>query len=173
MKDFDMIRALKQNDARLRQTEVKETVGHAGTFTSFYAAGTFTPSYQGTGTAGTWAYAVQAGFYRRIGDICDFRLSINVSSRSVAPTGAARITGLPFTSLSTANSHSPVATDTIDGFTLSATCVQLVGRVPPGANYIELIEVLGTAPTVGSFLGATGFGTASFIRIRGSYICVP
>lgn len=170
MSDFDMIKALRQNDARLRQTEVKETPGGISGFTSFYDSGTFTPSYQGTGTAGTWAYAVQAGFWHRIGAVLFFRLSVNVSSRSVAPTGAARIIGLPFTSIATANTHSPIAIDTVDGFTLSATCVQLVGRVPTSASYIELIEVVGTAPTVGSFLGATGFGTASFIRVSGHYL---
>lgn len=170
MIDFDMIRALKQNDARLRQTEVKEVVGHVGSFTTFFASGTFTPVFQGTGTAGAWAYSVQAGFYSRVGNRCFFNLNLGASSRSVAPTGNATITGLPFTSDATANSHSAITIDSPNGFTVGATIVQLTGRIVPGASAIELIEILGTAPTVAGALAATGLGTTPFIRVSGHYM---
>lgn len=165
----DMLRILNDNEERLRQTETKEVPADSG-FSSFYAKGTFVPVYQGSGTAGTWVYSVQTGFYTRIGNICFFTLSVAVSSRSVAPTGTARIINLPFTSLSTTNSHSAVSLDTIDAYTLSGTITQLTARIPNGVTYIELIEVLGTAPTTASALAATGFGTASFIRCSGHYI---
>lgn len=170
MSDFDIIKELRQNDARLKMTELKEVPGGISGFTSFYDQGTFTPSYQGTGTAGTWAYNIQTGFYTRIGNRCFFNLSVQVGSRSVAPTGDARIIGLPFTSIATANSHSPVDLDTLDSLTLTAGITQLTARVPPSAAYIEFVEVRNVAPTATNLLAATGLGTASTIRISGHYL---
>lgn len=170
MSDFDMIRALKQNDERLRQTEVKEVPGGIPGFTSFYDEGTFTPEYQGSGTAGAWTYSVQAGFWTRIGNRCLFNLSIQAATRPTPPTGAARVIGLPFNSVATANSHSPVAIDTIDVFTLTGTIVQLTGRVAPGTTRIELIENNGTGPSAAAVLAATGISATAFIRIAGHYM---
>lgn len=158
----DLLRRLQADDLRLRQTETKEVPQ--------FATGTFTPAYAGTGGGATWTYSVATGFYTRIGNRCLFNLSVSVSARAGVPIGGALITGLPFTSNATANSHSPIVLDTLDALTLSATCVQLVGRVPPGQSWIELLEVLGTAPSAAGVLAGTGLGTASFIRASGSYM---
>jgi hypothetical protein len=139
---------------------------------SFYAQGTFTPSYEGTGTAGSWTYGggIRNGFYTRIGNLCFFRLSLTATARPVAPTGSGVIVGLPFTSAADANSHSPCAIDTIDAITLSGTIVQLTARIPPGTTRIEFVEVTGTAPTTTAFLAATGFSATATIRISGHYM---
>lgn len=137
---------------------------------SFYAQGTFTPSYEGTGTAGTWTYSVRTGFYTRIGNLCFFRLSLTAATRPGAPTGSGVIVGLPFTSDATANSHSAVSLDTIDAVTLSGTIVQLTARVPANATRIDLVEVLGTAPSAAGLLAATGLSATATIRVSGHYM---
>lgn len=135
-----------------------------------YEQGTFTPQYEGLTTSGAWTYSVQTGFYTRIGHRCFFQLSLTAATRPSAPTGAALISHLPFTSAADANSHSPVTLDTIDAVTLSATCMMLVARIPPNKTYIEFIEVLGTAPTAAGQLLATGLSATATVRVSGSYI---
>lgn len=164
-----MLRMLRDNDARMGQTETKEVPGGIPGFTSFYAIGTFVPIFQGSGTPGTWTYAVQAGFYTRIGNRVLFSLSINAATRPGAPTGTARISGLPFTSNAAANSHSVVSLS-YDALTLSATIVQLIGQIPNSAAYIEFLEPLGTAPVATNVLAATGLTATAFIRASGSYM---
>jgi hypothetical protein len=155
---------------RLEQTQVAERPGGVTGFTTFYASGTFTPSYEGTGTAGVWTYSVRTGFWTRIGNRCFFNLSITAATRPTPPTGGGVIVGLPFTSDATANSHSPVTLDTIDEVSLSGTIVQLTARIPPGTTRIELIEVLGTAPSAAGALLATGLSATATIRISGHYM---
>lgn len=147
---------------RLGQSEVKEVPQ--------YATGTFSPQYEGFTTPGSWTYSVRTGFYTRIGNRCFFNLSLTAATRPGAPTGAALISGLPFTSDATANSHNPVVLDTIDALTLTGTIVQLTARVPPGKTYIELIEVLGTAPSVAGALVSTGLSATATIRASGHYM---
>ncbi len=132
--------------------------------------GTFTPQYEGLTGPGTWTYSVQTGFYTRIGNRCFFNLSITATARSVAPTGGALISHLPFTSDATANNHSPVVLDTIDSVTLTGTIVMLTARIPPGKTYMEFIEVLGTAPSAAAALAATAFSATATIRVSGHYM---
>lgn len=159
---FDMLRALKEQGRRIGQTEVKEV--------PLYATGVFTPAYEGTGVAGVWTYSFQVGFYTRIGNRCFFNLSLTAATRPTPPTLLGVIVGLPFTSASDSNSHATVSLDTIDAVTLSATCVMLTARIPPGTTRIELIEVLGTAPTAAGALAATGLSATATIRIAGHYM---
>ncbi len=152
------IQALQDGHEVLRKTDVPGV------------AGTFTPTYEGTGTAGVWTYTVNTGFYTRIADRCFFNLNIAAATRPTPPTGNGVIVGLPFTSNATANSHSPMTLDTIDAVTLSGTIVMLTARVPPGTTRIDLIEVLGTAPTVAGALAATGLSATATIRVSGHYM---
>lgn len=57
---------------------------------------TFTPTVRGSGTAGTWNYTTQTGFYQRIGNRVYFDLYVLISSYSGSPTGRLQIQGLPF-----------------------------------------------------------------------------
>lgn len=166
----DVIRRMQADDARLRLTELREVPGGIPGFTSFYAVGTFTPSYEGTGAAGTWTYSVRTGFYTRIGNRVLFNLSLTAATRPVAPTGSGVIVGLPFTSAADANSHSPVTLDTLDALALSGTIVQLTARIPPGTTRIDLLEVLGTGPSVAGLLAATGLSATATIRASGHYM---
>lgn len=154
---------------RLEQSQVVERPGASGQ-TTFYATGTFTPTFQGSATPGSWTYSIQTGFYTRIGNRVFFNCTIAAATRPGAPTGDAWIVGLPFNSDSTANSHSPVYIDTISGFTLTGTIVQLTARVPPTATRVEFVENTGTAPSAAATLAATGLTATAFIRVAGSYM---
>lgn len=162
MSDSDIARQLQRLNLRIGLGEVIER--------PLSSSGTFTPAYEGTGTAGSWTYSVQAGFYTRIGNRCFFNLSLTAATRPGAPTGNGVIVGLPFTSDATTNSHSAVTLDTIDAVTLGATNVMLTARIPPNTTRIDLIEVLGTAPTVAGFLAATGLSATATIRVAGHYM---
>lgn len=131
------------------------------------AVGTFTPTFQGSGTAGAWTYSIQTGFYTRIGNRVLFNLSIAATVRGGAPTGDAWIVGLPFNSNSTANSHSPVSIDTLSAVTIGGTTIQVTARVPPSATRVELVEVIAAGVAL---LPATSLTATAFIRVAGSYM---
>jgi hypothetical protein len=152
------IQALRDDLERLRKADAGGVVG------------TFTPTFQGSSTAGVWTYSLQTGFYTIIANRLFFNLSIAAATRPTPPTGDAWIVGLPFNSDSTANSHSPVSIDTISGFTLTGTIVQLTARVPPTATRVEFVENTGTGPSAAATLAATGLTATAFIRVAGSYI---
>jgi hypothetical protein len=137
---------------------------------SGYAQGTFTPTYEGLTTAGSWTYTIQTGFYTRVGNRCFFNLSLTAATRPSGPAGAGLIVGLPFTSDATSNSHSALSIDTIDAITLTAGIVQLSARIPPNKTYIEFIENVGVAPSAASALAATAFSATATIRVSGHYM---
>lgn len=140
MSDFDMIRALKQNDARLRQTEVKETVGHIGSFTSFYATGTYTPTYLGLTTPGATTYLIQEGEWVRLGRtvFCNGRINWSAATG----TGQAAIS-LPF---ACANTYRTTGSLFIDGVTFANTMPEML--VTPGQQYFTMFSALtNAAPT--------------------------
>lgn len=62
----------------------------------------------------------------------------------------------------------PYALQTGGGMTMLIP--QHTARVPPNKTYIELIEVLGTAPTAAGALAATGLSATATIRVSGSYM---
>lgn len=58
---------------------------------------TFTPTVQGSTTAGTCTYTVQSGKYQRIGNVITFQLNVGWSGHT--GTGNIEIKGLPFTAI--------------------------------------------------------------------------
>ncbi|HEY6022046.1 MAG TPA: hypothetical protein VIY48_19915 [Candidatus Paceibacterota bacterium] len=66
-----------------------------------YVEGTFTPAFSATGA--TYAYTTQYGVYNKLGSIVTFNLKIvlNTSGNTLG-TAALSVTGLPYTSSSTA-----------------------------------------------------------------------
>jgi len=147
---------------RLEQTQVIERPGASGQ-TTFYASGTFTPAFTGSGTPGTFTYSGQSGRYTRVGNLCYVRIYLEVSAVSVAPTGDLNVTGLPFTS---AASFGALAVGYLNSFNLTANCVQLTAYVEASSTLIRLMEVFDNA-------GTTRFPAASFqpsgIILSGAY----
>lgn len=154
---FDMLRALKGIDRRIGQTEVKEV--------PLYETGTFTPVYQGTGTAGVWTYSLQIGRYIRLGNAVLITIDIQSATRPTPPTGNARITGLPFTAVNVTNAHHGLALGQFDGV---ITGTQLCPIVLPNTTTLGFIEI----PAGGGAnneLVATALGATTLTRLSGYY----
>jgi len=98
------------------------TSNSSGTMTSEllddYEEGTFSPSVEGSSTAGTVSYTVRNGKYTKIGNLVHVEIYVNYSSGT--GTGSLLIRGLPFT-VETANVTFPALSIAfLNGITLSA-----------------------------------------------------
>ena len=124
-----------------------------------YEEGTFTPSVEGSTSAGTASYTVQSGNYTKIGR--QVSISIDLLWSSGTGTGSLRITGLPFTNISTPNA---ATIGYIDGITFTAlnyaTCY-----IPPSTTRIEFV---GT-PTGGGSVTDVSYDSAGRIIVTATY----
>lgn len=100
---------------------------------------TWTPVFSGSGTAGTFIYTAQNGYYTLAGNRCFINGLIATSSFSVAPTLDMRITGLPFPASADTNNYSVIVfrTHLLDfdaGFTYA------VGQINPVNQFMYIVE---------------------------------
>lgn len=96
----------QQNMARkLEQTLVVERPGGVAGFTTFYASGSFVPTWVGSTIAGTFTYTAAACLveWTRIGNRLLFNGRIVISAITVAPTGNLQIAGWPFAAVADAS----------------------------------------------------------------------
>jgi hypothetical protein len=103
----------------------------------WYERGTFTPAIQGTGTAGTFTYIAQRGDYVRLGDVVWISLQCAISAITVAPTGNMRISGLPFTPMTT-NATPYTMAMWVSQIDYPAGALELVTRIDDSAAVINL-----------------------------------
>ncbi len=104
-----------------------------------YEEGTFTPTVEGTTTAGSASYSIQQASYTKIGRIVYFNIRVGYSSHT--GSGNMIFTGLPFTS---ANKYSAGNYSFRDGLTVPAS-EDLIVDVPPSQTYVSLRSIaLGT-----------------------------
>lgn len=129
--ELDVWRQLRGLDRRVEQVEVIERPGASGQ-TTFYATGTWTPTYLGDVTAGVTTYSVQVGAYTRIGNTVFF--TGYVSWTAATGTGGA-ILSLPFTSANVANQRFAVALR-INNVTFANAGVQ--GLILPNNAFMSL-----------------------------------
>jgi hypothetical protein len=109
--------------------------------TRFYASGTWTPTFAGTGTAGTFTYtANRYGRYVRMGQVVTVFGRVIISAISVAPTGVMLISGLPFTPVNTSNQFGTACFGNISNFNYAAGALDLCGLIQPNEAFIRLIE---------------------------------
>lgn len=116
------------------------SINFGGSTLSTYTAGTWTPAFAGTGTAGTFTYSAQVGSYEQIGRMIIARFVLATSSASVSPTGTLNITGLPVTSGATANDNGACSLDLFNGWTGAAGYTQLAANIQPSATVFALID---------------------------------
>jgi len=112
-----------------------------------YKEGNFTPTLQGTSTAGTgWSYAVQDGAYTRIGRMVFISGRIALSAVSVDATGPIAIGDLPFTVKNANNFNAPASlARTIN---LATNVVSLDAAARP--NFTQLLLTKRTAASASS-----------------------
>lgn len=126
--------------------------------------GTWTPAFQGSGTAGTFTYtAATAGYYTKIGNLVWFGGRVTISAISVAPTTNMRISGLPFTVKSDTVNSGAVTFGFISNLDFSANAIQLTGFCVGGQTYIDLYEVFDNA-------SAVAYPAANFTNVNCSIV---
>lgn len=134
---------------------------------AYEITGTFTPALSSVGA--TFSYAVQQGFYKKVGDLVWFSLEVqlNTSGNTLTSNGLL-ITGLPFASLNTANQRN-VVNAIFSGLT-SASSLFASGVVLQGDTRIQLYSPVTTGTSLAvitsNFLSPTAGG---FIAISGWY----
>ena len=128
-----------------------------------YEEGTFNFGVSfGGGTTGI-AFSIQAGFYTKSGNMVHFNGYIVLTSKG-SSTGAALITGLPFTSRNVAFQHGGVTIGFIEGITFANI---ISGDILATASAIRLGET--TEAGVYTALTNADFADGSQIIIQGSY----
>lgn len=165
MTDRDLMTMLRDQGRRIGQIEVIERPQTD--------SGTWTPVLAGSGTAGTFTYAIQAGAYTRIGDVVFFRCRVQISAITVAPVGNLQITGLPIAAVTIGGGSGIAGGGALtiwQGITLPAGYTQLMARVLAGGTLINLTRAgsaVGQANVQGGELALVA-GVANF-EIEGSY----
>lgn len=105
-----------------------------------YSSGTWTPTLQGSTLGGTPTYALQSGTWERVGRMVTARFSVAISALG-GPTGNMQISGLPFTSVNSANDNGGCTIHFMSGVTLDAGYVTLTGIVAPNTSLVALQEL--------------------------------
>jgi hypothetical protein len=121
--------------------------------------GTFTPTIDGTSTAGVGTYTTQIGRYTKVDRMIFFE--INLTWTAHTGTGNIIISNLPFTS-SGAGFGAPCA---ILASNLSYTGDYLIGNVPNNSTQIQIRTV-----AAGAALGDVAIDTLATINISGHYM---
>src|SRR5262245_11675334 len=102
------------------------------------APASWTPFFEGSSTAGTYAYTTQSGSYLKVGKRAYIDGHLLISAISVAPVGNMLITGLPIVS-SASGEYSAIAFGFVSNLNMPASKTVVYAAVPPGGlNRINL-----------------------------------
>lgn len=134
-------------------------------------AGTFptAPTVQGTGTAGTYTYTKQDGYYVRLGNMVFINIRILLASVSGSPTGTIRINGLPYLACALPDQQFLHANASSISWGTSATQLQLL--ITPSDTYGLLYGGRNNATIIAS--DASTLSASDDIRIQGWYQISP
>ena len=125
-----------------------------------YEEGTFTPTAQGSTTAGTATYSVQTGQYTKVGNRVFYNLRIIYTGGT--GTGNMRVAGLPFTASASINGAvGSVYTENLAG------TVAYVFACSLSAN--SALIGIDQTPTGGGGAIGTTYDSAADIAISGHY----
>lgn len=127
-----------------------------------YEEGTWTPTVEGSTSAGTGTYSGQLGRYTKIGNIVHFSAWINVSGHT--GTGDMRITGLPFTAANLPAIRAAVPAGYFANLTVPANSVP-TGYVVNNTSYVQM----GSMATAGSGTANLVMDAAFQLSISGTY----
>jgi hypothetical protein len=139
-------------------------VGGTGTANKLddYEEGTFTPTIEGSSTAGTATYSKQLGKYTKVGNKVTIQLQVNWSAGTGSGT-AMYVKGLPFTNNTTFIQALTIGF--INGVTLASN-TYAHANIANGHNFIRLFdEVVGGGAT-----GDVGYDSGGEISIGGTYL---
>ena len=119
-----------------------------GNFSSIFPiVSTFTPVLIGVSSAGDGTYTAQVGRYTKVYNLVYYYIHLAWSAHT--GTGNMRITGLPYTSLDTANVayFAPVMSSSLDGSSLTYGG-DIIARVNNNASTIDLLYQSGSGSNI-------------------------
>jgi hypothetical protein len=125
-----------------------------------YEEGTFTPTVEGSSTAGTATYSFQEGKYTKIGRQVSCQIDLGYSSGT--GTGNLRISGLPFADATLANPA--VTIGYLDGITLTALNYAMA-YIASAQTRIDIVQI----PTGGGALTSVAYDAAGRIILNVTY----
>ena len=133
MSEIDLQRQIAELQRRLDRLTATDSAK--------YTEGTWSPSFAGSTTAGTYNYTASAqARYTRIGNLCFIQGRCAISAINIAPVGVMRITGLPFSAVNTTNLLGSIYFGDIYNFNYAAAAMQLQGYIIYNQSYIQLEE---------------------------------
>jgi hypothetical protein len=147
--------------AVLYQCTVTKLAQFAQAFSN--SEGNWLPALQGDGTAGLFGYTVQAGWYKRTGNLVTFGGALQAVGMPVVPTGNAQISlgNLPWKPPTSPNGYSAISAICRTGMALTAS---MGGDLVPGGTAIELFYLNGSGKVPASLLTAS-----TYITFGGSF----
>jgi hypothetical protein len=101
-----------------------------------YEEGTWTPTIEGSTTAGAATYLSQTGRYTRVGRLVTIHGSVNISAHT--GTGAMLITGLPFTSINASGIYAHCGFPEISSLTPTTANAVTFMTIPPNTSILAV-----------------------------------
>jgi len=107
-----------------------------------YEEGTFTPTYAGQSTAGTYNYGSQLGTYTKVGRTVTITATMSAIQTVTAGVGTANIKGLPFSVNST---HGGFGSVVLEYFDIDNNTNSLACEAVAGTTFIRFWETVDSA----------------------------
>lgn len=137
------------------------SVGAGAVIQDSSASLTFSPTVEGTTSAGTATYGTREGFYTRVGNIVFYSLTVTWTGGT--GSGNLQIGGLPFTSKNQTNFMQGTVQP---GSTLTVSASKVVGaQVSPNTTKIRVVEI----PVATGTVTLCAYDTDATISITGFY----
>lgn len=142
------------------------TANSAANVLDWYEEGTFTPVVIGSSTTGAATYTTQAGAFTRIGREVKIRCTVAWSAHT--GSGGLRISGLPYTSSSTANTQT-ILSVYYDGLTVGSG-KQITAYIATGQSIINIKACDPSGGAVTELNGGTLDTSITLLILTGSYM---
>lgn len=103
---------------------------NGGDALTVYKQGSWTPAFEGAGTAGTgWTYTLAVGYWERIGRRVFFNCRITVSGIGAGAAGNLLLTGLPYNIANTNNAQASVSVGRVLNLVTNVVSASAVGVI--------------------------------------------
>lgn len=142
------------------------TVNFGNSDLDYYGESTFTPTIKGSSADPTVGYTTQTGLYTRVGNLCYFNITIDISSYS-GGSGNFYITGLPFTSKNSTSLRQPV-TVWLSGVNIDNSAVQVACYVDANTTNVRFQEIFDNAAV--QHMSTGDFAAGDLINVSGVYM---
>lgn len=132
-----------------------------------YEEGTWTPTIEGSTTAGAQTYSVQVAKYTKVGRTVTIYAYVSITTKDAAMAGNVRIGGLPYASDGTANALQALALGDYQGVTFGASKTQLLPRIPNNVTKINVYD--GGSGLASAQIPVSNINNATYFVVGGTY----